>query len=474
MRSLRQRLLLSHILPVLVSLPLVGFAFVYVLQTQVLLANLTSDLTSQAVLVAELTTQQPDVWRDPRLAQVFSIRIGDLLPSDLMLFDPEAHLIASSDPGDAEGLGQVYSIPGLADALAGHVGLGLSDPRSPQSDTAVVFVPVFSQTQRVIGVVGLAQRFSDVYARFRNLRTITVGVLLAIILLGGGLGLFLALNIERPLRVVTNAVKDLSSGYTLEKLPGKGPEEVRILQQAFNRLVERLRELEEARRHLLANLVHELGRPLGAMLSAVQALQGGAEGDTALRRELLEGIEGEIYRLQKLTDDLTSLHEQLLGSLELKREPVQLLSWLGDMLPPWREAALDKGLQWEVEIPPEMPAVDFDADRLAQALGNLISNAIQYTPPGGMIGISAGIETQELWLRVSDNGPGIPPEELTRIFTPFYRGTSSTRFPRGMGLGLSIARELVTAHGGRLEVESDLGEGSRFTIRLPLGTSSSS
>jgi two-component system sensor histidine kinase BaeS len=473
MRSLRQRLLLSHILPVLVSLPLVGFAFVYVLQTQVLLANLTSDLTSQAVLIAELTTQQSEVWRDPRQAQVFAMRIGDLLPSDLMLLDSEAYLLASSDPDDLEALGQVYDAPGLADALAGKVGLGLSDLRQRQSDTAVVFVPVFSQSQRVIGVVGLAQSFADVYERFQTLRSFIVGALIAILFLGGGLGLYLAFNIERPLRLVTEAVKDLSSGYTLEKLPGKGPEEVRILQQAFNRLVERLRELEEARRQLLANLVHELGRPLGAMLSAVQALQGGAEGDTTLRRELLEGMEGEIRRLQKLTNDLTSLHEQLLGSLELKREPTHLGSWLADVLPPWREAALGKGLQWKVEISPEMPAVDLDTDRLVQALGNLISNAIQYTPSGCEVSISAGFDDQGVWLRVSDNGPGIAREEQSRIFTPFYRGTASTRFPRGMGLGLSIARELVTAHGGRLEVESEVDEGSHFTIWLPLGPSSS-
>ncbi len=474
MRSLHRRLLLSHILPVLISLPLVGVAFVYILRTQVLFANLTSDLTSQAVLIAELTTQRPEIWLDTGQAKEFATRIGDLLPSTLVLLDPQAHLLASSDPTDEEKLGQLVQAPGLDDALAGQVSLGLSDIQSGQNDTAVVFVPVFSQTQRIIGVVGLAQRFSDVYGRFRTLRAISVGVVIAILLLGGGLGLLLALNIERPIRLVTDAVQHLSRGYTLNELPMGGPDEMRSLKAAFNRLVNRLRELEEARRRLLANLVHELGRPLGAMLSAVQALQRGAGGDVSLRKELLDGVEVEIRRLQRLTNDLTHLHEQLLGPLELMRSPTHVDTWLSDVLTPWREAAVSKGLEWKVEYSPDLPVIDVDGDRLAQALGNILSNAIQYTPPGGEVVVSTGADIEEFWIRVSDSGPGISLEEQDEIFKPFYRGVASSRFPRGMGLGLSIARELVVAHGGRLSLESKIGRGSAFTVHIPLTSSSPS
>jgi two-component system sensor histidine kinase BaeS len=468
MLGLRQRLLLSHILPLLISLPLVGLAFAYILQTQVQLANLTSDLTSQAVLVAELTTERPAVWLDPLQAQAFATRIGDLLPGDVALFNSRGELLAASSSMAADSLQQIVQSPQLEEALSGSIGLGLPNAANTQSDLAIVFVPVSSSAGQVIGVTGLAQRFSNLYARFQHFRIITIAALIGILLLGGGLGLYFALSIERPLRTVTQAVESLSSGRTWEQVPAKGPQEVRILQQAFNQLVERLRELEETRRQLLANLVHELSRPLGAMLSAVQAMQGGADKDSALRQELLNGMESEIQRLRRLTGDLIRLHEQLLGSLELEKTPAQLPAWLARVLPPWREAAADKGLEWKVAVPPQMPEVEFDGDRLAQALGNLIGNAIQYTPRGGKITISAGTQEKEAWLRVSDTGPGIPPDEQARIFTPFYRGTSSTRFPRGMGLGLSIARELIIAHGGRLEVESAPGVGSDFTIFLPL------
>ena len=115
-----------------------------------------------------------------------------------------------------------------------------------------------------------------------------------------------------------------------------------------------------------------------------------------------------------------------------------------------------------------MPVIQADADRLAQAVGNLVSNAIKYTPPGGVITVSAGTKDSESWVRVSDTGPGIPVNEREKIFQPFYRGGQGHRFPQGMGLGLSIARDLATAHGGRIELESTPGLGSQFTIWLPL------
>jgi len=205
------------------------------------------------------------------------------------------------------------------------------------------------------------------------------------------------------------------------------------------------------------------------MRSAIQALLGGADEEPTLRRELLAGIEGEVDRLQRLLDDLARLHDQVVGTLELAYQPLAVSEWLLHMLAPWRAAAQEKGLHWEVTVPADLPSLAADPDRLAQALGNLLSNAIKYTPPGGTVSVGAGIEGEEIWVRVSDTGPGIAPEEQARIFDPFYRGRSERRFPQGVGLGLTIARDLAIAHGGRLELESTLGLGSHFTLWLPLG-----
>ena len=134
----------------------------------------------------------------------------------------------------------------------------------------------------------------------------------------------------------------------------------------------------------------------------------------------------------------------------------------------WKEAARQKQLQWNDEIPESLPVIQADEDRLAQAIGNLVSNAVKYTPAGGTITIAAGSKDGDVWLRVEDTGPGIPAGELDKIFQPFFRGSHGRRFPQGMGLGLSIAHDLVLAHGGRIEVESTPGLGSQFTIWLPV------
>jgi len=276
------------------------------------------------------------------------------------------------------------------------------------------------------------------------------------------------LNMERPLRQVTQGIWQLTSGQQMTSLTEQGPEEMRQLLRAVNNLVERLRSLEQARRQLLANLVHELGRPLGALRAAVQAMLDGAVEDKTLATEFLTSMVGEIGRLRGLLDTLAQLYEQVLGTLELNCQPLDLNAWFPPILAPWREAAHQRDLTWNVTISPDLPILKADADRLAQALGNLLSNAIKYTPPGGVVSISAGVKDSGVWIQVSDTGPGISPAEQAKIFTSFYRGQTSGRFPQGMGLGLTIAHDLIVAHQGRLEVESEPDQGSHFTIWLPL------
>jgi signal transduction histidine kinase len=165
------------------------------------------------------------------------------------------------------------------------------------------------------------------------------------------------------------------------------------------------------------------------------------------------------------------LHGQVSGRVELARRPVVLSDWLPSVLLPWRAAALDKGLTWQADVPNGLPVMSVDPDKLAQAIGNLLSNAIKYTPVGGSVAVSAGMQEQDVWIRVADTGPGIAAEEQQRVFEPFYRSEHDRRFPQGLGLGLTIAHELVLAHGGRLELDSQPGQGSRFAIHLPLSSS---
>lgn len=468
MRSLRARFILSHILPLLVVIPLVGIALTYLLETQVLLAGMSNELERQAYLIAEVAWYYPQIWFDPGQAQALAARVGERLNARMMLIDADGILLASTDStGDAL-IGQRVDVPGFDEALRTGRAIRVNYGERLGTGAAEALVPVYYVNGQPAGVIRLTDPLSSVYARFPRTRTFIVWVLAAGLAVGAVVGWLLAFNLERPLRRATRAISQMAEGQPLAVLPEQGPREIRQLLRAFNTLSGQLQGLEKARHRLLANLVHELGRPLGALLSAAQALGSGAAEDPALRQELLAGMEAEAQRTQRLLDDLTHLYDQTLGPLELDRRLVALSSWLAQVVAPWREAAQDKGLHWRVDFPSDLPTLAIDPDRLAQALENIVSNAIKFTPPGGKLVLEASADEDAVWIRVRDSGPGIPAEELERIFTPFYRGAAGSRFPQGMGLGLSIARDLVAAHGGHINVQSTPGARSTFTIYLPL------
>jgi two-component system sensor histidine kinase BaeS len=467
LRTLRRQLVLSHILPPLVIIPLLGLALVYVLETQVILPNLAQELKEQAQLVAEIAGGTADRWADPAWSQGLVTRIGPHLTARIMLLAPGGRLLASSNRADGDRLGQVLDLPGLPDVLKGQTSVRIAYSHDLNAEIADVLVPVMGPDRRVVGVVRLTHLMSSVSGQFLRLRYLITGVLAGGLLLGAAAGWALALNLARPLRQVTQAIGGLASGQHLTPLPETGPEEVSLVARAFNTLAARIKDLEQARRQLLSNLVHELGQQLGAVRSAVQALLGGADADATLRQELLAGIDTGMGRLQRLLDDLTRLHDRIVGTLELARQPVPLSTWLSLMLIPWREATQEQGLQWEAAIPADLPTLAIDPDRVAQALGNLLSNAIKYTAPGGSVAVSAGVTNNAVWITVRDSGAGIAPEEHDQVFAPFYRGYTTQRFPEGMGLGLTIARDLIAAHGGQLALDSAPGQGSRFTLHLP-------
>jgi two-component system sensor histidine kinase BaeS len=468
LNTLRRRFIVSHVLPLLEIIPLIGIALVYILETQVLLPSLASEVNDQAYLAARLAAYQPAIWSDSALAQGFVDQLHSRMTERVMLLDKTGHLLASSDPADSARAGQLVIPPDLSDVLAGKTSVRTAYSQRLHAEVVDVWAPVLDSDRQVLGLVRLTHQLINVYERFLRLRYLVAGVLAAGLFLGVAAGWALAVDLASPLQRATRAVSQLASGQRLTPLQEEGPEEIRLLLRSFNTLSERLQTLEQNRRQLLANLVHELGRPLGALHSAIQALMGGADKDAALSQELLRGMDEEIDRLRRLLNDLAHLRDQVTSTLDIVRRPTSLSDWLPSVLVSREIAARAKGLHWQVAVPADLPTVSVDPDRLAQAVDNLVNNAIKYTPPEGAITIGAGVESQQVWIRVSDTGPGISPEEQARIFTPFYRGRTSDHQSPGMGLGLGIARDLVVAHDGRLEVQSTPGQGSHFTIWLPV------
>jgi two-component system sensor histidine kinase BaeS len=471
-RTLRFRLLISHILPFLILLPLMGISMIYIVESRILLPQLARDLESEARLMAQISTIQYNQWGSQLYYQYVLGRLSPNPDIQVMFLSPKGQILYTNQASELPRIGFYLQMDGLEEAQNGQpvVFSEYSGLLLPYGQIEVL-QPVLSENGTPIGIIRMVypnEAASELFLLLRNLMLVVLGIGLAA---GAILALILAVNIGKPVEQVTSAIYDVARGEHSEQLTEQGPQEMRNLVRSINYLVARLNGLEQARRELLANLVHELGRPLGALRSAIHALSSGAAEDPQLLHDLTVGMDGETARLQLVLEDLAHLHEQVLGGLEMKRERIPLSEWLPQVLTPWQAAALEKRLHWSASIPADLPTVEVDPVRLSQIIGNLLSNAIKYTPSGRAVQVDAGVQQAELFIRVTDEGPGIPLDEQERIFTPFYRGEQRRRIKQGMGLGLTIARDLAVAHDGRIEVDSAPGAGSQFTLWLPVESS---
>ena len=467
-RSLRQRLLLSHILPLVIVVPLMYLALSYMLETRFLFPRLAQDLLNSARLLGEVARVDYLTTGDQRSLQLYLLQLQPSPQVRMVYLRPDGSVIFSNDPDFLDLAGTQNDAPGLGRAQQGGEGLLTSHSFLRGSEYSInAVIPVKIGSDQIIGIIWLTYFESSLTRLFQEMRMLSLLVMIASLVVGAILGSVLAIQIGRPVRKATEAIRSLARGERSEVLDERGPEETRELVREVNVLVTRMHSMEQARRQLLANLVHELGRPLGALRSAIQALNRGAADDPQLFADLTTGMDEEAARLQGILNDLAHLHDQVLGSLELKREPVQVGTWLPRILISWQESALDKHLDWQLACPDDLPEVQIDQVRFAQVIGNLASNAIKYTPAGGKVAISAGQQDGEIFVRFRDSGPGIPEDEQKKLFQPFYQGSYGQRVKQGMGLGLSIAKDLALAHGGRITLESTPGQGSTFTVWLP-------
>ncbi len=236
--------------------------------------------------------------------------------------------------------------------------------------------------------------------------------------------------------------------------------------------ISELRRLERARRDFVANVSHEFKTPLTAIQGFTETLLGGAMEDSQHRTRFLEIIHDNSARLDRLTDDLLKLSRIEAGNLELEFRPVSVREVIQPCLDTTRIKADAKQLSLEADYGPDLPLVTGDLRSLQEILQNLLDNAVQYSTSGGHIAVTAVAQGEEIVLSVTDNGVGIPKAEQERIFERFYRvDPARSRELGGTGLGLSIAKHLAEAHGGRIQVESELGRGSTFSVFLPRASS---
>jgi signal transduction histidine kinase len=295
------------------------------------------------------------------------------------------------------------------------------------------------------------------------------GLALALPLLAVVLSVRTVRGVAIPLTEILAAIDAVADGDLNVRVPERGRGEMDRLARSFNRMIDELARTDAQRRNLTADVAHELRTPLHIIQGNLEGILDGVYQPTP---DHIEATLEETRLLTRLVDDLRTLSLAESGQLLLRRGPVDIGDLLADVSTSFSGQAEAAGVALRLlDLPgaTEALVVDGDADRLDQVLSNLLANALRHTPPDGSITLSAAAANSTVRITIADTGQGITPEDLPFIFDRFWRGDRARSHTAGVGsgLGLSIANQLVTAHGGEIEVTSQVGRGTTFVISLP-------
>ncbi len=269
-----------------------------------------------------------------------------------------------------------------------------------------------------------------------------------------------------PVRALSTAARRLGGGDLSQRVPAPGNDEVGQLGHSFNSMAAGLEKAEQQRKNLVADVAHELRTPLSNIQGYVEAMRDGVlEPDQAT----LDTVHAQTMHLGRLVEDLRLLAQTESEDFRLNLEQESLGDVLRHSVEGFRarSSSMDVGLN--LDIPDELPMLLIDRTRISQVLGNLLENAVRHSSSGGEVNVVAGVSEGRVVVTVADGGDGIAPEDIAHVFDRFYRADPSrTRATGGAGLGLTIAKKIVEAHGGEIRAESVKGQGSRFIFELPV------
>ena len=272
------------------------------------------------------------------------------------------------------------------------------------------------------------------------------------------------------------AARQLAGGDLSARVPVNGTDEVADLAASFNRMAEQLqaaaekqKEIERLRSDLIAWVGHDLQTPLASMRAVLEALADGVVDDPQTTQRYLKIAQRDIRSLSILIDDLFQMAQIDAGGLKLALASDSLGDLISDTLESFSELAQRQSVHLAGTVEPGLDPLRMDAARIGRVLNNLVGNALRHTPPAGRVEVSARRAAGLVEVSVFDSGEGIRAEDLPHIFEQFYRGEKSrSRSTGGAGLGLAIARGIILAHGGQINVQSQPGQGTRFIFTIPL------
>ena len=296
---------------------------------------------------------------------------------------------------------------------------------------------------------------------------------------GGSIAFFLSLIlafvlsrwVADPLQQVVTAARKYPKGAeAMTPVKPNGPHEVQDLTRAFNSMIMRVQSSQQSQRDFVANVSHELKTPLTSIQGFAQAILDDTADTPKARKQAAQIIYDESARMHRMVLDLLDLARLDAGTADLKMSPVDVGALLRGIVEKFTPQATKANVDLQVNVPDDVPVLTADGDRLAQVFTNLVDNALKFTPANGQVTLSAKKVGAEVELSVADTGFGVASEALPHLFDRFYQEDSSRAGgeKHGAGLGLAIVKEIVQAHGGKIGVRSQVGQGTTFTIHLPL------
>ena len=444
--SLNFRLLVAFALVIIVTIGSVFFFTYWTTRSEISQFGERMELMQARRVEVELSSYyyQQGSWEG---IQPFMAQWGNLYGRRIILTDNNGTVVADSEE---ELLGKPYEadMPGIPMSPPwekGPIGiLYLGPGLSPEVDIASLHI--------VYGAIG---RFFI----WGSLLAVAIALLLTFVL---------SRRILAPVKALTQAARRLGKGDFSQRVRVRDKGEVGELAQSFNSMAGDLERAEQLRRNMVADAAHELRTPLSNIRGYLEAIRDGIKKPDA---GTIRSLDEEASSLSRLVDDLQELSLADAGKLKLIYRKEDVSKLINEAVAALQPQAAAKGLMLAVKLPEKLPLVDIDSHRIKQVLRNLLENAVAHTSRGGSITVEAGQQGSQIKVSVVDTGEGIPAKDLPNIFERFYRvDKSRARATGGSGLGLTIAKRLVEAHGGRIEVQSKPKKGSRFTFTLPLIT----
>lgn len=348
---------------------------------------------------------------------------------------------------------------------------------NPYFNTDVLSVGIpFKGSQNISRAIMIHAPLNPLADELKRLQMLTIYTAVGGIILAALLSLFFSRLLSKPLVKMNKAALAMASGDYQQRVDIQTNDEIGLLANSLNTLACRLQEKisqlerqEQIRREFVTNVAHEIKTPLAVMQGFTETMIDGLVKTEKERDEYLQNILDEINRLKRLVYEVLDLKRMEEGHFDFDQEPCDLREIIDRVQRKLTQLTVEKGLRLEISMEKKLPFVTCNSDRIERVLINLIANAIRHTSTGGKIALWVTTKANQVHLRISDTGEGIAPEDLPMIWERFYKGDKSrTRTQGGTGLGLAIAKRIIEGHGGQINVESKLNEGTTFNIVLPV------